>query len=194
MDLALFDLDHTLIPFDSGLALRRASWSERGALDAGFEEEYLAYCRRYVEGTLDIAQMHRYSVGALARHPREALARWLADFEATLAAARARRPRAIWCDGTGRPDDLCALVTATTRFIAEPFARVLGLDELLATEPAVRRAAAATPARSSARRAFASTRSNTSRRGWRGTAWPGNGSSAAGSTPTPSTISRCWRP
>ena len=36
-----------------------------------------------------------------------------------------------------RPVDLCALVTATTRFVAEPFARALGLArDVLATQPA----------------------------------------------------------
>ena len=54
MDLALFDLDHTLIPADSGLLFARFL-AERGALDPGFEEEYLVYCRRYVEGKLAIA-------------------------------------------------------------------------------------------------------------------------------------------
>jgi HAD superfamily hydrolase (TIGR01490 family) len=32
--------------------------------------------------------------------------------------------------------DLCAIVTATTRFVAEPFARLFGVPHLVATEPA----------------------------------------------------------
>ena len=34
-------------------------------------------------------------------------------------------------------NDACALVTATTRFVAEAFASVFGLTEVLATEPAI---------------------------------------------------------
>jgi phosphoserine phosphatase len=40
MRLALFDLDHTLIPFDSGMAWTRML-VERGVLPAQAEEAYL---------------------------------------------------------------------------------------------------------------------------------------------------------
>src|SRR5690349_7610291 len=63
--LALFDLDHTLIPFDSGMAWTRFL-VERGALPPQAEEHYLGYCHQYVAGTLDIHAMHRASVGPLA--------------------------------------------------------------------------------------------------------------------------------
>jgi HAD superfamily hydrolase (TIGR01490 family) len=133
--LALFDLDHTLIPFDSGGRFMRFL-AARGALDPGFEDGYLAHCRRYVEGSVDMVEMHGFIVGPLARHPPELLARWLRDFETALALevpqAACDHVREHHCAG-----HLCALVTATTRFIAEPFARVLGLEEVVATEPAI---------------------------------------------------------
>ena len=50
MRIALFDLDHTLIPFDSGSMFTR-HLASLGALDDGFEEKYLDYCRRYADGT-----------------------------------------------------------------------------------------------------------------------------------------------
>ncbi len=135
MQLALFDLDHTLIPFDSGNAFARFL-IERGVLDAAFETQYLVYCREYAAGTLDMELMHRFTVGALSAYPRAVLAQWTAEFELEMAAAipsssidlvRAHQQRG----------DLCALVTATTRFIAEPFARSLGLAHVLATEPEI---------------------------------------------------------
>lgn len=133
MNIALFDLDHTLIPFDSGTAFTR-HLIELGALDAGFEALYLAQCRRYVEGTLDMAVMHRVMVGALATHRPETLSRWLSDFRAVIAAqvpaAALELVREHQAAG-----HRCALVTATTRFIAEPFGAVLGLPDVLATEP-----------------------------------------------------------
>jgi HAD superfamily hydrolase (TIGR01490 family) len=133
--LALFDLDHTLIPFDSGSLFTRFL-AERGAVDAAFQEGYLAHCRRYAEGTVDMVQMHRFTVGALSRHPREAMAHWLAEFESMLAP---HVPDAALRLVQEHQDagHLCALVTATTRFVAEPFAHVLGLGEVLATEPEV---------------------------------------------------------
>lgn len=135
MNLALFDLDHTLIPFDSGMAWTRFL-VEQGALPAKAEETYLAYCRQYVAGTLDIHAMHYASVAPLARFPRGQLAQWTRTFEATMCE---RVPADM--HGLVRrhldAGDLCAVVTATTRFIAEPFARLFGVPHVVATEAAI---------------------------------------------------------
>lgn len=132
--LALFDLDHTLITFDSGGAFTR--WlAERGVLDAGFEAQYLAYCHDYAAGRLDIRAMHRYIVGALAALPPARLQALLGEFEVVVAPRIT--PSALALVRSHRQSgDLCALVTATTRFIAEPFARLFGIEHVLATEPA----------------------------------------------------------
>ncbi len=131
--LALFDLDHTLISFDSGGAFTR--WlAERGVLDAGFEAQYLAYCHDYAAGRLDIRAMHRFTVGALAGLPPPQLQAWLDEFEAEVAPRITPAALAL-VQAHQQCGDLCVLVTATTRFIAEPFARLFGIDHVLATEP-----------------------------------------------------------
>jgi HAD superfamily hydrolase (TIGR01490 family) len=134
MNLALFDLDHTLIPFDSGMAWTRFL-VEQGALPAQAEETYLDYCRQYVAGTLDIHAMHYASVAPLARFPRAQLAQWTRTFEAAM---RERVPADMHELVRRHFDagDLCAVVTATTRFIAEPFARLFGVPHVVATEAA----------------------------------------------------------
>ncbi|CAM5794278.1 HAD family hydrolase [Rhizobacter fulvus] len=134
MNLALFDLDHTLIPFDSGMA-----WTQflvaRGVLPADAEAVYLDYCRQYVAGTLDIHAMHFASVAPLASVRRAELARWSGEFEHAL---HPRVPDAMRALVRGHRDagDLCAIVTATTRFIAEPCARLFDVPHVLATEAA----------------------------------------------------------
>jgi len=135
MRLALFDLDHTLIPFDSGLSWTRFLMT-RGVLPAGAEAQYLAFCHQYVAGTLDIHDMHRASVRPLAHHPRAQLAAWVAEFELQIAAQIPASTRAL-VRKHQQAGDLCAIVTATTRFIAEPFGRLFGIDDVLATEAAV---------------------------------------------------------
>jgi HAD superfamily hydrolase (TIGR01490 family) len=120
MHIALFDLDHTLIPFDSGATFARHLIG-LGALDAGFEAQYLDHCRRYAEGTVDMVAMHRFTVGALARHAPDAMALWLDELVNEHQSA----------------GHCCALVTATTRFVAEPFGAALGLADVLATEPQI---------------------------------------------------------
>ena len=134
MNLALFDLDHTLIPFDSGMA-----WTQflvaRGVLPADAEAVYLDYCRQYVAGTLDIHAMHFASVAPLASVPRAELARWSGEFEQAL---HPRVPAAMRALVRGHRDagDLCAIVTATTSVIAEPCARLFDVPHLLATDAA----------------------------------------------------------
>ncbi len=65
MKLALFDLDHTLIPFDSGMAWIRFL-VRAGVLAPDAEARYLACCHQVVAGTLDIHAMHRASMAPLA--------------------------------------------------------------------------------------------------------------------------------
>jgi len=135
MRLALFDLDHTLIPVDSGTVFTRHLIA-CGALHPGFEPRYIDYCRRYAAGVVDMVEMHRFTVGALAHHPPARLQRWLRELEPVIAALVPEASHALVREHR-RAGESCVLVTATTRFVAQAFARVLGLDEVLATEPAV---------------------------------------------------------
>jgi len=132
--LALFDLDLTLIPFDSGMA-----WTqfliERGVLPAEAEAQYLAYCHLYIAGTLDMHAMHRSNMQPLLRYPRDTLAQWQAEFEQRMAPHIPPASRALVEQHRAR-GDLCAIVTATTELISEPMARLFGIDHLLATRPA----------------------------------------------------------
>lgn len=135
MRLALFDLDHTLIPFDSGLAWTRFL-AARGVLPADAEHSYLAFCHQYVAGTLDIHAMHRAGVGPLAPYPQTLLQGWAREFEATMAPRIPANMHAL-VQRHQRAGDLCAVVTATTRLVAEPFTRLFGIEHLVATEGAL---------------------------------------------------------
>jgi HAD superfamily hydrolase (TIGR01490 family) len=131
--LALFDLDHTLIPFDSGMAWTRFLIRE-GAFDDGAEARYLGFCHQYVAGTLDIHAMVRANLLPLAAFEPEQLAQSRQRFEREMAeqlpndAMRARVAHHL------QSGDLCAVVTATERLVAEPFARAFGIEHLVATE------------------------------------------------------------
>jgi len=130
--LALFDLDHTLIPFDSGMAWTQ--WLvQRGHLPPAAEARYLAFCHDYVAGTLDIHAMHHANLAPLARHSPETLQAWAGDFENYIRPQVPASRRAL----VQRHLDaghLCAIVTATTRLVAEPLTRVFVLQHLVATE------------------------------------------------------------
>lgn len=129
--LALFDLDLTLIPFDSGMA-----WTqfliERGILPPEAQARYLSYCHLYIAGTLDIHAMHRNHMQPLLRYPREVLAQWQGEFEEQMARRIPAASLALVERHRAR-GDLCAIVTATTGLIAQPMARLFGIDELVST-------------------------------------------------------------
>jgi HAD superfamily hydrolase (TIGR01490 family) len=132
MNLALFDLDHTLIAFDSGMA-----WTDYlvrvGALAEDANSRYLDFCHQYVAGSLDIHAMHRASVAPLRAFGAAQLLAWRKGFELEISARLSDSARAL-VDSHHQAGDLCAIVTATTRFVAEPFARLFGVEHLVATE------------------------------------------------------------
>lgn len=134
--IALFDLDLTLIPYDSGMAFL-SFLVDRGALDAEITERYLEACRGYVRGELPVARLHAIAMAPLARLPvaeRDALG---TAFRARIAATIPQAARALVAAHRGR-GELCALVTATNDVVATPFAREFGVDELLSSRAEIR--------------------------------------------------------
>jgi HAD superfamily hydrolase (TIGR01490 family) len=130
--LALFDLDNTLLAGDSDY-----EWAQHlidgGVLDG---DEYNArndwFYERYKDGTLDIHEFLDFQLAPLARHSREQLDAWHADFMERrirpIIAARAAELVAR------HRDAVTAIVTATNRFITAPIARELGIPNLIATD------------------------------------------------------------
>ncbi len=132
MHLALFDLDHTLIPFDSGH--RWTTYlSERGILSADAPARYIDACRDYASGLMDIRTLHRATVAPLGRFDRADIDQWLQDFAQAIAPELPAVARA-WVDEHLAAGHTCLLVSATTRFIAEVFGRAFGMHHVLATE------------------------------------------------------------
>lgn len=134
MRLALFDLDHTLIPFDSGMAWVRFLVG-RELLPPEAEWAYLAHCHDYVAGTIDVRDLHRALVLPLAGSKRSAFDEWLAEFEAGLDATLPAPSLALVAMHRAA-GDRCVLVTATARFVAERYAAAFGIADVLATESA----------------------------------------------------------
>lgn len=137
MTLALFDLDNTLIGGDSDYL-----WGQHlcdiGAVDREwFKQEHDRYYREYLAGTLDIAEFLRFQLAPLAHNSLDTLLRWRDDYMAAriepIILPRARELVA----SHRRRGHLPVIITATNRFITEPIARELGVQHLIATEPAV---------------------------------------------------------
>lgn len=135
MALALFDLDNTLLAGDSDY-LWGCFLAREGLVDGeAYERENLRFYRDYQAGRLDIHEFLRFALRPLADHDPALLeavrARFLEETIAPIVAPGARellaRHRAA--------GDRVAIVTATNRFVTGPIAALLGVDDLLATEP-----------------------------------------------------------
>jgi HAD superfamily hydrolase (TIGR01490 family) len=138
LNLALFDLDGTLLSGDSDYG-----WAQfliaRGVLDANiYEAENQRFFDDYKAGTLDIHAFLDFQLAPLAAHPRAQLDAWHAEFMRErilpMITDKARRLVKRHADA----GDLCAVVTATNSFVTAPIAREFGVDNLVATEPELR--------------------------------------------------------
>jgi HAD superfamily hydrolase (TIGR01490 family) len=137
-ELALFDLDNTLLSGDSDY-----EWAqfliERGLLDRSeYEEKNERFFRQYKEGRLDIHEFLAFQLAPLAQHPREELDRWHAEFMRTRVLPMIRGKGRDLVRKHHAQNHLCAIVTSTNSFITSPIARELGVEHLLATELEVR--------------------------------------------------------
>ena len=138
LELALFDLDDTLLSGDSDY-----QWAqfliERGVLQrAEYEAKNDHFLRQYKDGRLDIHEFLEFQIAPLARQPREKLDEWHGEFMRTKV-RQMIRPKAIELVQRHLSDKhLCAIVTSTNAFITAPIARAFGVDHLLATELEVR--------------------------------------------------------
>ncbi|WDD96452.1 HAD-IB family hydrolase [Burkholderia sp. FERM BP-3421] len=133
-NLALFDLDHTLIPTDSDHEWGRFM-VKLGIVDAdSFSRQNDRFYADYKAGKLDI---HAYLIAMLtplARHSRAQLAQWHAQYMHEVIRP-AMLPAALELVRRHQDaGDLCCLVTATNEFITRPIAAAFGIDALIAPE------------------------------------------------------------
>ena len=135
MNLALFDLDNTLIACDSDY-----EWGQflvdRGVLDRDtYEAQNAAFYEQYKAGVLDIHEFLGFALRPLAEHTPENLDRWHAEFMAARIRPAMGAPAKALVQRHLAAGDLCAIVTATNSFVTGPIAREFGVPHLVATEP-----------------------------------------------------------
>lgn len=135
MNLALFDLDHTLLPLDSDYEWGQFL-SRIGAVDPdAFEKHNAEFFRQYQAGVLDPVAYLQFALGTLAQFPRKQLDEWHRHFmheviePAILPVARDLVNRHL------DAGDLVGIITATNRFVTEPIANAFGVKHLIAAEP-----------------------------------------------------------
>jgi len=135
MNLALFDLDHTLIPVDSDY-----EWGQFlvriGAVDAvAFAKRNADFFAQYQAGTLDPVEYLEFALGTLAQFPRAQLDEWHRQFMHEVIAPVIRPVALDLVKAHQDKDDLVAIITATNKFVTAPIAKAFGVTNLIAAEP-----------------------------------------------------------
>jgi HAD superfamily hydrolase (TIGR01490 family) len=134
--LALFDLDHTLLPCDSDY-----EWGQFLARIGVVDSEYYArqnerFYQDYKEGRLDIHEFLRFALKPLSEHSRAQLKEWHDTFMNEVINGQLRQQAMQLVKRHQDAGDLCCVVTATNSFVTRPIVESFGIEHLIATEPA----------------------------------------------------------
>ena len=132
--LALFDLDHTLIPFDSDYR-----WGEftlgLGWNDAGdFKRRNDAFYEQYKAGTLDIHAYCRFATSAVCREGQVKSLAAHAQYMIQVVQPGIKQQALDLVKKHQDAGDTVLIITATNEFVTRPIAEAFGVHELLAIE------------------------------------------------------------
>lgn len=132
--LALFDLDHTLLPIDSdyswGVFTQEIGWTDQVV----FKERNDEFYEHYKAGTLVIQDYVRFATEAVRlRGPVEAQAARARFMQAVIQPAIKPQAMALVRQHQAA-GDLLAIVTATNEFVTAPIARAFGVADLIAVQ------------------------------------------------------------
>jgi HAD superfamily hydrolase (TIGR01490 family) len=136
--LALFDLDHTLLPFDSDY-----EWGQflvrLGVVDgehyANANDQFYA---DYKKGKLDIDAFLQFALKPLSENTRAQLDAWHHLFMQEKIIGQLHPRSLALVKQHQAAGDVCCVVTATNSFVTRPIVRAFGIDYLVATEPATK--------------------------------------------------------
>jgi HAD superfamily hydrolase (TIGR01490 family) len=132
--IALFDLDHTLLPIDSdyswGVFTQDIGWTD----PVVFKRRNDEFFEHYKAGTLDIHDYVRFATEAVRlRGPDQAREAHLRFMETVVRPAL--RPEALALVKSHRDQgEEVVIVTATNEFVTRPIAKAFGVEELIAVE------------------------------------------------------------
>ncbi len=134
MKLALFDLDHTLIPLDSDFSwgdfTTRLGWTDAGE----FKRRNDAFYEDYKAGTLDIRAYVRFATLALRERGAQAGLEAREEFMRDVIAPGITPQALDLVRAHQAAGDAVVIVTATNDFVTRPIADLFGVSELLAVQ------------------------------------------------------------
>lgn len=135
MKLAVFDLDHTLMPLDTGDMWVRWLVHVQGLDPVPVVQELRRFAREYRAGTIDIDEFEDFQMKFLAQFKRQKLEAALSDYIKTIIEPAVPQASRQLVESYAKAGDQTALCTATYDFVSGAVARVFGIDHTLAAHP-----------------------------------------------------------
>jgi HAD superfamily hydrolase (TIGR01490 family) len=132
--LALFDLDNTLLPIDSDVSWAQFLVDLKVVNADWYAKRNDYFYAQYCAGTLDIYEFLDFQLAPLAQHPRSELLAWREQFVKDVIRPNLHPMAKALVKQHQNTGALCAIVTATNSFITGPIAKEFGVENLIATE------------------------------------------------------------
>lgn len=134
-NLALFDLDNTLLAGDSDY-----NWSMfligEGLLDASTHQaRNEQFYQDYKNGNLDIYAFLAFQLKPLSQHPKKTLDALHLKFMDKVIRPMMTQKAQDLVDKHKAAGDLCLVITATNSFVTKPIATAYGIEHLIGTDP-----------------------------------------------------------
>lgn len=134
MKLAIFDLDHTLMPMDTGDSWVRFLVKRSGRDPKPVHEKLDEFTRTYRAGVIDIDEFERFQMEFLASFRRADLDRYMAEFIQRRILPNVPEGARALVNRHREAGDMTALCTATYTFVSRAVADVFGIDAVMAAE------------------------------------------------------------
>ncbi len=132
--IALFDLDHTLIPLDSDYEWGEFTIAEGWCDSTEFKRRNTEFFEQYRAGTLDINEYVRFATQAIReKGEAEALAGHGRFMKAVVGKGITQQALEL-VKGHQDAGEEVVIVTATNEFVTRPIASVFGVKDLIAVE------------------------------------------------------------
>lgn len=132
--IALFDLDHTLIPFDSDHAWGEHTISLGWRDPVDFKRRNNEFFEQYRAGTLDLHQYMRFATEAIRAQGAEKSSAGHASFMQAVVQNGIKPEALALVQGHQQAGHEVVIVTATNEFVTRPIAAAFGVSELIAVE------------------------------------------------------------
>ncbi len=135
MNLAIFDLDNTLIAGDSDYLWGQFLVDKKLVDGEVYERENQRFYDEYKAGTLDILEFLQFSLAPLSQHSIDELNTLYKEFMQTRIDSIWLPKAEVLLEKHRKNNDYLLIITATNHFVTAPIAQKLGVDDIIATMP-----------------------------------------------------------